>query len=81
MTCPAEYPGGEITFSFPNFNDVWAWMNDVMAHFIIGVITNPCLLEPPLPSYLQYPIKPVPAFCCWLHWDNRMVNFMPVTSP
>ena len=37
----------EITYSFPNFNDVtvwevWEWLSNVILHFAGHVITYPC---------------------------------------
>ena len=31
----------EITYPFPNFNEVWEWMSNFIPHFIIDVITYP----------------------------------------
>ena len=37
----------EITYAFPNFNgctvEVWGWISNIIPHFIMGVITYPCL--------------------------------------
>ena len=37
----------ELTDPFPNFNsatvEVWEWMSNFISHFIIDVITYPCL--------------------------------------
>ena len=38
---------GEITYPFPNFNgstvEVWEWISNFITHFIMDVITYPCL--------------------------------------
>ena len=36
----------EITYPFPNFNgcavEVWEWISNVIPHYMMDVITDPC---------------------------------------